>query len=97
MYNLKLRHRHVNRQAIMNSICLDDIQSDDEWVTEKEELALPRQGDWLRILERNTQHEYDSDLYEDEVEGIVRNLEKACKLMLRLIVFNFIINLNAIT
>ncbi|GFY88794.1 hypothetical protein Acr_06g0007340 [Actinidia rufa] len=47
--------RHVNRQAIMSPICLDDIQSDDEWVTEKEELALPRQGDWLRILERNTQ------------------------------------------
>ncbi|GFS41440.1 hypothetical protein Acr_00g0074340 [Actinidia rufa] len=70
--------RHVNRQAIMNPICLDDIQFDDEWVTEKEESALPRQGDWLRILERNTKREYDSDSEEDEVEAIVRNLEKAC-------------------
>ena len=85
MYNLKLRQRHANRQAIMNPICLDDIQSDDEWVTEKEESALPRQGDWLRMLERNTQREYDSD--SDEVEAIIRNLEKACKLMLHLYSF----------
>ncbi|CAL5337511.1 unnamed protein product [Camellia sinensis] len=40
MYNLKLRQRHKNRQAIMNPLCLNDVPSDDEWITERERSQL---------------------------------------------------------
>ncbi|XP_028126841.1 uncharacterized protein LOC114323430 isoform X3 [Camellia sinensis] len=77
MYNLKLRQRHMNRQAIVNPLCLDDIQSNDEWITERETPTLPREGNWLSVLDRNARHGCDSD--EDEVEALARNLEEACR------------------
>ncbi|XP_028057676.1 uncharacterized protein LOC114261595 [Camellia sinensis] len=76
MYNLKLRQRHMNRQAIVNPLCLDDVPSDDEWITERETLTLPRERNWLSVLDRNARHGCDSD--EDKVEALARNLEQAC-------------------
>ncbi|GMP80583.1 hypothetical protein CsSME_00035622 [Camellia sinensis var. sinensis] len=66
----------MNRQAIVNPLCLDDVPSDDEWITERETPTLPREGNWLSVLDRNAQHGCDSD--EDEVEALARNLEEAC-------------------
>ncbi|CAL5332706.1 unnamed protein product [Camellia sinensis] len=77
MYNLKLRQRHKNRQAIMNPLCLDDVPSDDEWITEREKPTLPREGNWLSVLDRNARHGCHSE--DEEVHALARDLEQACK------------------
>ncbi|XP_028059325.1 prostatic spermine-binding protein-like [Camellia sinensis] len=76
MYNLKLRQRHKNRQAIMNPLCLDDVPSDDEWITEREKPTLPREGNWLSVLDRNARHGCHSE--DEEVDALARDLEQAC-------------------
>ncbi|CAL5335130.1 unnamed protein product [Camellia sinensis] len=77
MYNLKLRQRHKNRQAIMNPLCLDDVPSDDEWITERERPTLPREGNWLSVLDRNARHGCHSE--DEEVDALARDLEQACR------------------
>ncbi|GMP72097.1 hypothetical protein CsSME_00030246 [Camellia sinensis var. sinensis] len=67
----------MNGQVIINPLCLDDVPSNDEWITEREAPALPREGNWLSVLDRNIQHGCDSD--EDEVGALARNLEQACR------------------
>ncbi|XP_059658347.1 uncharacterized protein LOC132304614 [Cornus florida] len=37
MYNIKLRERNLKRQAVIELIIFEDVSSDDEWVTEKED------------------------------------------------------------
>ncbi|CAL5440413.1 unnamed protein product [Camellia sinensis] len=66
----------MNRQAIVNPLYLDDIPSDDEWITDRETPTLPREGNWLSVHDRNAQHGCDSD---EEVEALARNLEEACR------------------
>ncbi|GAV79120.1 LOW QUALITY PROTEIN: zf-BED domain-containing protein/DUF659 domain-containing protein/Dimer_Tnp_hAT domain-containing protein, partial [Cephalotus follicularis] len=45
MYNLKLKEREAIRDANkVEKFYLDDISSDDEWITEKESLVLPERG-----------------------------------------------------
>ncbi|XP_028114909.1 uncharacterized protein LOC114312822 [Camellia sinensis] len=77
MYNLKLRQRHKNRQSIMNPLCLDDVPSDDEWITEKENPTLPREGNWLHVLDRNARHGCHSE--DEEADALARDLEQACR------------------
>lgn len=68
MYNLKLRQRHMNGRAIVNPLCLDDVPSNDEWIIERKASTLPREGNWLSVLDRNARHGCDS--HEDEMEAI---------------------------
>ncbi|XP_028063357.1 prostatic spermine-binding protein-like [Camellia sinensis] len=77
MYNLKLRQRHKNRPAIMNPLCLDDAPSNDEWITEREKPTLPREGNWLNVLDRNARHGCHSE--DEEVDALARDLEQACR------------------
>ncbi|KAL6501579.1 hypothetical protein OROGR_026712 [Orobanche gracilis] len=40
-YNFKLRERSIRRRDKIDSIVVDEIDSDDEWITEKEDPVLP--------------------------------------------------------
>ncbi|GMP77981.1 hypothetical protein CsSME_00034077 [Camellia sinensis var. sinensis] len=44
---------------------------------ERETPTLPREGNWLSVLDRNARHGCDSN--EDEVEALAKNLEQACR------------------
>ncbi|KAJ1267110.1 hypothetical protein BS78_07G031200 [Paspalum vaginatum] len=50
MYNLKLKERQLNRDSL--TYYLDDVPSDDEWITEKEDPALPHDKHWIINLDR---------------------------------------------
>ena len=47
IYNMKLRERNMKRRATKDPICLDHIDSDDEWIVEKEDPVLPSDPNWL--------------------------------------------------
>ncbi|XP_058105312.1 uncharacterized protein LOC131248850 [Magnolia sinica] len=47
MYNMKLRERSMKRRAAMDPILVDHIESDDEWIAEKEGPVLPTDPSWL--------------------------------------------------
>ncbi|XP_058099771.1 uncharacterized protein LOC131244134 [Magnolia sinica] len=47
MYNMKLRERSMKRRATMDPILVDHIESNDEWITEKESPILPIDLLWL--------------------------------------------------
>ncbi|KAL6569780.1 hypothetical protein OROMI_014294 [Orobanche minor] len=46
-YNLRLRERSIKRRNKIDPIVVDEIDSDDEWITEKEDLVLPEKPSWL--------------------------------------------------
>ncbi|KAL6535268.1 hypothetical protein OROMI_026642 [Orobanche minor] len=46
-YNLKLRERSIRRSNKIDHIVVDEIDSDDEWITEKEDPVLPESTKWL--------------------------------------------------
>ncbi|XP_074274145.1 uncharacterized protein LOC141597770 [Silene latifolia] len=52
MYNLRLQRKKQKRAIIQESIILEDLPSDDEWITEREEPLLPFDGAWLNALDR---------------------------------------------
>ncbi|XP_059643117.1 uncharacterized protein LOC132284985 [Cornus florida] len=74
MYNIKLKERNLKRQAVIEPIIFEDVSSDDEWITEKEDPVLPTKTKWLRVLDDKVQED-DSD-EEDEVERMTRTLEE---------------------
>ena len=45
-YNTKLRERSIKRRQNIDPILVDQIDSDDEWIAEKEDPVLPV-GSWL--------------------------------------------------
>ena len=53
-YNINLELRQIKREENGDSydpICLSNMESDDEWITEKEELCLPEDTSWMDIHE----------------------------------------------
>lgn len=57
MYNLRLKSKEKQKGATkMQHESLDDIPSDDEWITEVEEPHLSTNEDWLNVLDA-TQHD----------------------------------------
>jgi len=53
-YNLQLEMRQKSREEkgeTYDPICLSDIESDDEWITEKENPCLPIDSSWMDIHE----------------------------------------------
>ncbi|KAH9612281.1 hypothetical protein KSS87_003288 [Heliosperma pusillum] len=54
MYNLRLLRKKQKQRIIQESIILEDLPSDDEWITEREEHVLPSDGAWLSVLDRAT-------------------------------------------
>ncbi|XP_027120523.2 uncharacterized protein [Coffea arabica] len=63
----------------MEEIPFEDLPSDDEWVTEKENPTLPRENSWLRVLDNNpicdtSDEEGNGD---DEIEILTRNVQRA--------------------
>lgn len=46
-YNFKLRERSIRRRDKIDLIVVDEIDSDDEWITEKEDHVLPVDTTWL--------------------------------------------------
>ncbi|KAL6517272.1 hypothetical protein OROMI_032973 [Orobanche minor] len=46
-YNLRLRERSIKRRNEIDPIVVDEIDSDDEWITEKEDPVLPEKPSWL--------------------------------------------------
>ncbi|XP_026392735.1 uncharacterized protein LOC113288024 [Papaver somniferum] len=53
-YNLRLNERFTKRQEEGDSydpICLSDMESDDEWITEKEDPTLERDPTWMDVHE----------------------------------------------
>ncbi|XP_056684599.1 uncharacterized protein [Spinacia oleracea] len=55
MYNLKLKQKQLKRASKYQPPVvpvLDDLSSDDEWITEIEDPVLPEDGAWLNVLDR---------------------------------------------
>ena len=53
-YNINLELKQIKREENGDSydpICLSDMESDDEWITEKEEPCLPEDTSWIDIHE----------------------------------------------
>ena len=53
-YNLQLELRQTKREErgeTYDPICLSDMESDDEWVTEIEDPCLPQDNSWMDINE----------------------------------------------
>ncbi|KAL5544677.1 hypothetical protein UlMin_008461 [Ulmus minor] len=53
-YNLQLEARHKKRileNELYDPICLSDLESDDEWITEKEDPVLPVDNSWMNVSE----------------------------------------------
>ena len=51
-YNLQLEARHKKRileNELYDPICLSDLESDDEWITEKEDPILPEHNSWMNV------------------------------------------------
>lgn len=49
--NLELRQERRQRSDAYDPICLLDMESDDEWITEKEDPVLPLNNSWMEIEE----------------------------------------------
>ena len=83
MYNLKLRERQRQRQCVIEEIPFENLPSDDEWVTERENPTLPRENSWLRVLDDNpkcdTSDEEGNE--DDEIEILTRNVQRVCKFL----------------
>jgi hypothetical protein len=50
MYNMKLKERDIRRKTVEDPLCLENIDSDDEWIIEKEDPVLPQdalEDSWL--------------------------------------------------
>lgn len=81
MYNLKLKERQLKRDSKF-TYDLNDVPSDDEWITEKEDPALPQDKDWLRNLDRIAHRTANLTLEDNdaeaEVESLVRDIDEAC-------------------
>jgi hypothetical protein len=81
MYNIKLKERQMKRDR-KAALEFQDIDSDDEWITEKEDPVLPLNNDWLHSLDRITRREAraaaEENIY-NGVETIARNISDACK------------------
>jgi len=59
-YNLQLEMRQKDREEKWDTydpICLSDIESNDEWITENESLCLPKDVSWMDIHESFTLEE----------------------------------------
>ncbi|XP_021827724.1 uncharacterized protein LOC110768320 [Prunus avium] len=56
-YNTALRERSIRRRSKIDPILVNEIESDDEWITEVEEPILPIDLTWL-----NSQELYDVDV-----------------------------------
>ncbi|KAH9616194.1 hypothetical protein KSS87_018483, partial [Heliosperma pusillum] len=54
MYNLRLQRKKQKQCIIQESIILEDLPCDDEWITERVEHVLPSDGAWLSVLDRAT-------------------------------------------
>ncbi|KMT03880.1 hypothetical protein BVRB_8g187800 [Beta vulgaris subsp. vulgaris] len=52
MYNLRLKKKQQQQPVIQETIVLDDLPSDDEWITERDEPLLPHDETWLNVLDR---------------------------------------------
>ena len=53
-YNLQLEMRQKRKEEkgdTYDPICLSDIESDDEWITEKEDPCFPVDASWMDIHE----------------------------------------------
>ena len=53
-YNIKFDMRHQKRKErreTYDPICLSDKESDDEWITEKEDAYLPEDISWMDVHE----------------------------------------------
>ena len=53
-YNIKLDMRlqkRKEREETFDPICLSDMESDDEWITEKEDACLPEDISWMDVHE----------------------------------------------
>lgn len=52
-YNLQLELRHEKRKKNdgLDLICLSDMDSDDEWICEQEDPALPIDTTWMDVHE----------------------------------------------
>ncbi|XP_027177656.1 uncharacterized protein LOC113776795 [Coffea eugenioides] len=78
MYNLKLRERQRQRQRVIEEIPFENLPSDDEWVTERENPTLPKENSWLRVLDDNpkcdTSDEEGNE--DDEIEILTRNVQR---------------------
>ncbi|XP_042400692.1 uncharacterized protein LOC121990654 [Zingiber officinale] len=82
-YNFKLRERSIRRRDKIDPIVVDEINSDDEWITEKEGPVLPVTTKWLEddelfesdpiVSVPSTTFEslFDSDKRVEDVEDIV--------------------------
>ncbi|XP_028088577.1 uncharacterized protein LOC114289121 [Camellia sinensis] len=46
-YNTKLRERSIRRRQNIDPILIDEIDSDDEWIAEKEDPVLSLDASWL--------------------------------------------------
>ncbi|KAL6562756.1 hypothetical protein OROGR_003763 [Orobanche gracilis] len=46
-YKLRLRERSIKRRNKIDPIVVEEIDSDDEWITEKEDPVLPEKPSWL--------------------------------------------------
>ncbi|KAL6587898.1 hypothetical protein OROMI_000876 [Orobanche minor] len=49
--NFKLRERSIKKRDKIDSIVVDEIDSDDEWITGKEDPVLPEGSRWLENAE----------------------------------------------
>ncbi|KAG8391076.1 hypothetical protein BUALT_Bualt01G0150200 [Buddleja alternifolia] len=48
MYNTRLRERSIKRKnKNMDPITVDEIDSDDEWIAEREDPVLPNDASWI--------------------------------------------------
>ena len=47
-YNTRLRERSLQRKQNVDPILVEEIDSDDEWIAEKEDLLLPLDLYWLQ-------------------------------------------------
>ncbi|XP_042423572.1 uncharacterized protein LOC122011242 [Zingiber officinale] len=74
MYNLRLRERERERekQKMMNveKDPFENLPSDDEWITEIEDPVLPKDNEWLRILDENQNHDTTDEEENDEVKSL---------------------------
>ena len=46
-YNTRLRERRLQMRQNVDPILVEEIDSDDEWIVEKEDLLLPHDAIWL--------------------------------------------------
>ncbi|XP_038685775.1 uncharacterized protein LOC119985556 [Tripterygium wilfordii] len=47
MYNTRLRERSIRRKLNIDPILVEEIESDDEWIAEKEDHVLPVDTSWI--------------------------------------------------